>query len=127
VKYSKKRELIYKFMCESEAGHFTADAIHYKLKSEIPTLSLGTVYRNLGQLVEAGQVKKISIPGEPDQFEPAKDHEHFHFWCMSCSSLECLPAENLAPLAEIGKSAHGEILSVDLLLKGHCTTCKEKT
>lgn len=125
MKYSKKRELIYKFMCESDEGHFTADSLHYKLKSEIPSLSLGTVYRNLGQLVETGQVKKISIPGEPDQFEPAQNDEHFHFWCMSCSSLECLPPESSGPLAELGKAANGEIVSMDLILKGYCNPCKE--
>ena len=32
-------------------------------------LSLGTVYRNLNSLVDAGRVRRVSIPGKADRFD----------------------------------------------------------
>lgn len=53
---------------------------------ECPGLSLGTVYRNLNSLVEAGMVRRVSIPGRADRF----DHTlcwHSHLYCTACGGV----------------------------------------
>ncbi len=51
MKFSKQRELILNTIVENHV-HPTADFIYTHLKKDNPNLSLGTVYRNLAQLVE---------------------------------------------------------------------------
>ena len=66
--------------------HPTAEEIYDKAAQECPNLSLGTVYRNLNSLVEAGRVRRVSIPGKADRF----DHTlpwHSHLYCTVCGGV----------------------------------------
>ena len=62
MRYSKQRELVLHTV-EQLCDHPTAEEIFDKAAPECPGLSLGTVYRNLNSLVEAGMVRRVSIPG----------------------------------------------------------------
>ena len=63
MRYSKQRELVMQTV-ERLCDHPTAEEISDKAAQECPNLSLGTVYRNLNSLVEAGRVRRVSIPQE---------------------------------------------------------------
>ena len=79
MRYSKQRELVLRTV-EQLCDHPTAEEIFDKAAPECPGLSLGTVYRNLNSLVEAGMVRRVSIPGRADRF----DHTlcwHSHLYC----------------------------------------------
>ena len=52
-RYSRQRELIYEALRQTEQ-HPTAEMIYQWLKPANPSLSLGTVYRNLNLLASAG-------------------------------------------------------------------------
>ena len=57
MRYSKQRELVLHTV-EQLCDHPTAEEIFDKAAPECPGLSLGTVYRNLNSLVEAGRVRR---------------------------------------------------------------------
>ena len=59
TKYSRQRELIYKAVIDNNV-HPTAEFIYNYLKKDNPQLSLGTVYRNLQQLYERGEINRLS-------------------------------------------------------------------
>ena len=88
MRYSKQRELVMQ-QVEALQDHPTAEEIYHHARKECPGLSLGTVYRNLNSLVEAGRVRRVSIPGQPDRF----DHTlpwHGHLYCTCCGRVEDL-------------------------------------
>ena len=60
MRYSKQRELVLRTV-EQLCDHPTAEEIFDKAAPECPGLSLGTVYRNLNSLVEAGRVRRVSF------------------------------------------------------------------
>ena len=62
MRYSKQRELVLQKV-EQLCDHPTAEEIFDLAAKECPGLSLGTVYRNLNSLVDAGRVRRVSIPG----------------------------------------------------------------
>ena len=68
MRYSKQRELVMQTV-QQLCDHPTAEEIYDKAAQECPNLSLGTVYRNLNSLVEAGRVRRVSIPGKADRFD----------------------------------------------------------
>ena len=68
MRYSKQRELVMQTV-ENLCDHPTAEEIYDTAAKECPGLSLGTVYRNLNSLVEAGRVRRVSIPGQADRFD----------------------------------------------------------
>ena len=68
MRYSRQRELVLQ-QVEQLCTHPTAEEVYQQAVKECPNLSLGTVYRNLNSLVEAGRVRRVSIPGQPDRFD----------------------------------------------------------
>ena len=59
MRHSETRDRIYELLCASNM-HPSAEMIYYALKDENPSLSLGTVYRNLRQLEEMGLVTRVT-------------------------------------------------------------------
>ena len=85
MRYSKQRDLVYEIVKNSH-DHPTADTIYLKAREEMPNISLGTVYRNLTELVESNQILRVIVPGDSDHF----DHtllNHSHFLCKECKSV----------------------------------------
>jgi len=126
MKYSKQREMIFNCVKNSH-HHMTADGIYETLKKENPTLSLGTVYRNLNQLADHKMIQKISIPGHPDRFD-ATTHNHFHFYCTSCHDIKDLFFQDLYKMSEIVEQEEGvDIGHIELSFHGVCAACKLQT
>ena len=55
---TKQRRVVYETIKNTHA-HPTADWIFEKVRRQLPKVSLGTVYRNLGVLKEEGLVREI--------------------------------------------------------------------
>ncbi len=82
---SKQRQRILELL-QSTDNHPTADWVYEQLKKEFPSLSLGTVYRNLSFLIERGEVQKIHFGSTYDRFE-ANIKPHYHLICESCGAI----------------------------------------
>ena len=65
-------------------SHPTAEQVHGLVRRRLPRVSLGTVYRNLRRLVEAGLVKEL--PGPHARFD-GNVTEHHHFTCTACGRI----------------------------------------
>ncbi len=84
-RHTVQKSMTYQAICEL-ANHPTAEEIYAKVKSVYPSISLGTVYRNLSSLCEEGLVYHIMLSGEADRY----DHnvfDHSHVICSSCGSV----------------------------------------
>ena len=82
-RYSRQRELIYNCLRSTKA-HPTAEMIYQMLKPEHPKLSLGTVYRNLNQLADAGIITRM--PFHVERYD-ADTSPHGHFCCDECGKV----------------------------------------
>src|SRR5262245_65856772 len=77
------RRLVLEVVRSTDA-HPTAEAIHQTVRRRLPSVSLGTVYRNLRVLVEEGLVKEL--PGPHARFD-GNLREHHHFTCLGCGRI----------------------------------------
>ena len=82
MNFSRQREIIYE-QVRNFPVHPTAEEVYRALKNDNPNLSLGTVYRNLNQLSEAGMLLKIPIADGSDRFDGRADR-HYHMICEKC-------------------------------------------
>jgi Fe2+ or Zn2+ uptake regulation protein len=73
--------------------HPTAEEVHRLVTRRAPGVSLGTVYRNLRLLVDAGLLGEL--PGPRARFD-ANTRAHHHFTCLCCGRI----ADVEAPVAE---------------------------
>ncbi|WGX75462.1 transcriptional repressor [Paraclostridium bifermentans] len=123
MKFSKQRELILNAVKDNTV-HPTADFIYDYLKKDNPNLSLGTVYRNLSQLVNHGYIQKVSMPGLPDRFD-ANVIEHNHMICDVCGNIQDIHSDILKNIpSAISNELDIEITTCTVILHGICKNCK---
>lgn len=108
--------------------HPTAEAVHQMVRSRLPRVSLGTVYRNLRILVAQGLVKELA--GPQARFD-CNLSEHHHFTCLACGRIIDVPG----PLTErhartlVSRVASSGGFSVShhrIDFYGRCASCRTK-
>ena len=82
-RHSQQRELIYQALCETKE-HPTAQMIYDSLRPTLPKLSLGTVYRNLQQMVQSGRI--LELAGPVSHYD-ATVEPHTHLQCSCCGRI----------------------------------------
>ncbi|MCI9582195.1 transcriptional repressor [Clostridiaceae bacterium] len=126
LKYSRQREFI-KSSLMGRQDHPTADALYTSIRKQCPTISLGTVYRNLNLLVELGEIQKISCGGGTDHFD-YNTSPHYHFVCRTCGQIADIPMETICNLeAMAGQYVPGRIDGHTICFYGVCAECEEKS
>ena len=122
-RYSRQREMIYRAVAESKE-HPTAEMVYQWLKPVNPTLSLGTVYRNLNLLAEEGILIRMPFPVE--RYDACTE-PHSHLRCDSCGRVVDLNLDYDAALdAAVGKSAPELVIRChDTVFYGLCAECRK--
>lgn len=122
TKYSRQRESILNYLCHTKE-HPTADAIYMQVRKELPNISLGTIYRNLGLLEQQGVIQKLSTNG-CDRFD-GNPSVHYHFTCINCGAVIDLDMPYLDHVNTLADAAFpGTIKGHILSFYGVCETCK---
>lgn len=96
-----------------------------KASEEAPRLSIATVYRNIKNLLEDGQLRMVELPGQNPRYEMAGLSHHHYFQCRKCNrvfDVEKCPG-NLVDLAPPGFKVDGH----EIVLYGQCRDCSSET
>ena len=117
VRPTPQREVVFKVILEKR-DHPTADEIFVRVKSQMPTISLATVYNCLETLVQCGLVRQVNLERAPTRYCPNL-HQHAHFHDETTGEIHDidLPADLVGRLHDI-LPAGFEASSVDLTFRG---------
>ncbi len=85
MRLTHQREAILTFL-RSKRAHYNAVEIYDAVRSEIPNISLGTVYRNLGKLAEDGEIITVETENRSIYYD-GYVKPHTHFVCNRCGSI----------------------------------------
>ncbi len=120
-----QRERIYKAIKATKA-HPTAQEVYKKLKGEMPSLSLGTVYRNIAILLEEGRIQGGEFGGSTVRYD-AVTSGHYHFVCETCGAVSdfAMPEQTELTAAARRLTPH-RILGHALRFYGVCAGCRAK-
>jgi Fur family peroxide stress response transcriptional regulator len=78
LRSTPQREVVYDVLLKKR-DHPTADEVFARVKSELPTISLATVYNCLETLVACDLVRAVNIERGPTRYCPnLRPHAHFH-------------------------------------------------
>ena len=110
----------------SVESHPTAEWIYQECRKKVPGLSLGTVYRNLNQLRDNGEITELTFGNGQSRFDGRKDKDkHYHFFCTQCEKLVDLHLPLIKTIESKAKSV------ADCMITGHrlefhgiCSDCK---
>ena len=120
--YSRQREAILSVISSTNT-HPTADWIYSETRKIIPNISLGTVYRNLSDLRQAGEILSVDVRDGKEHFD-FDTSPHFHLTCKCCGSIidakpSTDPMENL-------KDNYGFTPETPVyVVYGYCKNCKK--
>ena len=103
--------------------HATADEVYEEIAKDHPTISRGTVYRNLQRLCEMGEIRRREVPGGADRFDHRCD-DHYHVRCTKCGRVFDVDMEYLPNLENSIRDAHGfQFTGHDIVFRGVCPAC----
>lgn len=98
------------------------DAIEQKVTSDI---NRATIYRVLNRFCEDGVVHRVVAEDGKQYFavcatcdDDAYAQHHFHFRCVQCATIECLPAS-----VEFSVPNGYQVEGVNCVLSGTCRDC----
>jgi len=78
LRSTPQRELVFNVLLKKR-DHPTADEVFARVKAEMPTISLATVYNCLETLVQCRVVRAVNFERGPTRYCPnQKPHAHFH-------------------------------------------------
>ena len=107
----------------STDSHPTAEWLYNEAKKRLPGLSLGTVYRNLNQLRDNGEIMELSYGNNQSRFDGNKDN-HYHFCCDACGKVEDLRMPLIKNLETKAKSVGSfNVRGHRLEFYGTCDEC----
>ena len=122
MRYSKQREVV-KEVTKGTITHPDAEWIYREAEKFMPNISLGTVYRNLKELVEHGELITLETEDNVLHYD-GNVAPHAHFICRGCNRIIDLQCQS-----EVAQTLSDDGYEVDcekLLLYGKCPSCKSK-
>jgi Fur family transcriptional regulator, peroxide stress response regulator len=117
VRPTPQREVVLKVIL-AKRDHPTADEIFARVKAQLPTISLATVYNCLDTLVHCGLVRQVNLERAPTRYCPNLDeHAHFHDERTGKIHDVDLPADLMARLRAV-LPAGFDASSIELNFRG---------
>jgi len=78
LRSTPQREVVFDVLLKKR-DHPTADEVYARVRSEMPTISLATVYNCLETLVQCNLVRAVNFERGPTRYCPnLRPHAHFH-------------------------------------------------
>ena len=117
LRTTPQREVVYSALLQRR-DHPTADEVFARVKTELPTISLATVYNCLETLVQNGLVRQVNFERAPTRYCPNL-HEHAHFHDETTGEVHdiAVPSELLAQLRAVLPAGY-DASSIELSFRG---------
>lgn len=118
LRNTPQREVIYNILLKKR-DHPTADEVFARVKAELPTISLATVYNCLDALVQCKLVRAVNFERESTRYCPnLRPHAHFHDDQTGATHDIDLPAELLEKVKAVLPAGY-DAASVEISFRGH--------
>ncbi|MFP3984259.1 MAG: Fur family transcriptional regulator [Desulfurivibrionaceae bacterium] len=125
IRMTKQRKIILEALNKVKS-HPTADDLYYMVRDKMAKISLGTVYRNLELLSDAGVIQKINVGGTQKRFD-ADTSNHPHVRCQDCGRVADLGIKVYDDFKkEAQEKSDFQINGYSLEFKGVCPNCQNQ-
>jgi Fe2+ or Zn2+ uptake regulation protein len=104
--------------------HLSAEEVYEEVRRRIPNISLGTVYKALGEFRDAGQVRALQVSGKL-RFDGGTG-PHAHLVCQRCHRIEDVGVDTVVDLPENERLGY-VLLGVEVTFWGICPECREQS
>ena len=126
-RYTDQRAAVFRLVAHSRV-HPTAEDVFLGVRTEVPGISLATVYKSLETLVSCGLAKKLN-PADGSARFCGRTEPHHHARCLACGSVSDVAGElGDSEIAALQSRAHGfHLVGYELEMTGYCSDCAPPT
>lgn len=123
LKVTHQRMAVYSMLAGTD-NHPTPEDVYSAIRTQLPSLSLGTVYKILDQFQKHGFLRKVSTEGHVARYDANMDSHH-HLVCSGCGKIQDIHMEHALPsVPPVPESAEFAVKSCDILFHGFCKSCQ---
>jgi Fe2+ or Zn2+ uptake regulation protein len=122
-RFTEQRAAVYRYLVSTDL-HPTADDVFTSVRTDIPDISLATVYKSLETLVGCGLALKLTYGDGSARYDGRTDPHH-HARCLVCGAVTDVPGRlESAVLQRLGPVPQFAVEGYRLELVGRCATCR---
>jgi Fe2+ or Zn2+ uptake regulation protein len=119
---TKQRKAIF-LALQGDKSHPTAEEIYRRVKEQLPSISLATVYRNLKLLSQEGLIQEVTTGDGPSRYD-FQTHDHYHFVCDRCERVFDVELQVQSQFQRHLSRQGFAVRSHDLVFHGFCPACR---
>ena len=105
-------------------GHATMDELINYINENYENISLATIYRNLGIMLEDEQIKKVKLDN-CEVYETVKG-KHYHFVCKHCGKIIDVSPNEINTFDNNSYIGNNRIEDCEITYYGTCKNCLNK-
>ena len=120
-KITPQREAVFRALHGNDA-HPTAESVHAAVSTDMPSVSLRTVYQVLNDLASMGELQLLDMGTGSTRFDPNVDAHH-HLVCTECGKVRDLYADFRTVRVPAGADQGFTIDSAEVVFRGRCDSC----
>ena len=122
-KHFRKRDAILNCV-RCTTTHPSAEWVYENVRTQIPDISLATVYRNLSLF--KGLIRSLGTVNGVERFD-GNTEPHVHFICTQCGGVQDLPEISVPEElnSAVARSSGGRVENCQLSFTGICGECRK--
>ena len=122
LRVTPQRQMIFGLL-QANDSHPTVESLYEQARSEMPTMSLKTVYQTVHDLEALGEVDVLDLGTGALRVDPNVEDEHHHLVCSSCGRVRDLPVEFDGLRVPNRYRRDFTVDAVQVIFRGHCDDC----
>jgi Fe2+ or Zn2+ uptake regulation protein len=121
LRVTPQRQAIFRLLHQNDR-HPTVESLYDAARTEMPTISLKTVYQTVHDLEALGQVSLLDLGTGSVRVDPNVEGEHHHLVCSSCGLVRDVPMAEVPALpARYRREFRTD--AVEVIFRGVCEQC----
>jgi len=124
-KITAQRQCIFRAL-EGDVTHPSAERVYEKVRTEMPNVSLKTVYQTLHDLSELGQITALELGTGSARFDPNVESTHHHVVCRGCGQVRDVHVDLPGLQVPVGAAPGFNVQSADVVFRGLCEACQHQ-
>jgi Fe2+ or Zn2+ uptake regulation protein len=126
LRVTPQRQAIFRLL-EGNLTHPTVESLFDRARSDMPTISLKTVYQTVHDLEALGEVRVLDLGTGSVRVDPNVEDDHHHLLCTACGRVRDLPVDFEGLNVPIRYRRDFTVDDVQVIFRGRCDNCSDRT
>jgi Fur family transcriptional regulator, stress-responsive regulator len=122
LRVTPQRQAIFRLLHGND-HHPTVESLYDRARTDMPTISLKTVYQTVHDLEALGEVRVLDLGTGSVRVDPNVDEDHHHLVCSECGRVRDVPSATETNRLPARLRQGFTVDAVDVIYRGRCEHC----